>query len=266
MKVLTIIIGLAILLGACKKEENEKTGFNLFSVNDDIKLGQQLKAEIESNPAEYPILDEATHGEAYEHIYRVRDAILATGDVGYDEEFAYEVYIINDDNVVNAFACPGGYLYFYTGLIKFLDNEAQFAGVMGHEMAHVARRHSTETLTKVYGISMLFDIVLGKDAAKLAEIAAQMATGAAALAFSRDHEYEADQYAVQYLYKTDYHAPALGDFFEKLETSSHPPEFLSTHPSPENRLEEINRIWTELGGANGEFYESSYTEFKNSLP
>lgn len=252
-----------VLFNTCKKEK-----INIFTVEDDIELGQQVKAEIEGNPSEYPILDESAYPDAYSHIRRIRDNILNTDLVDYKDKFNWEVYIIDNDEVLNAFACPGGYMYFYTGLIDYLDNEAEFAGVMGHEMAHVAKRHSTQTLTKVYGISMLFNIALGKESGKAAEIAAQLATGAATLAFSRDHEYEADEYAVKYLYATEYHPPALASFFEKLENAggTRPPEFLSTHPSPENRLEEIDNVWKNLGGENGELFETQYQEFINSLP
>lgn len=265
---LTIAVLSLFLFSTCKKDKEDPKGINLFSVNDDIELGQQVKAEIEANPEEYPILDKTAYPEAYAHIERIRDNILNTGLVNYEDRFDWEVYIIDNDEVLNAFACPGGYMYYYTGLIKFLDNEAEFAGVMGHEIAHADRRHSTETLTKVYGISILLNIALGKDAGKAAEIAAQLATGASALAFSRDHEYEADEYAVKYLNATEYHPPALASFFEKLENmgGTRPPEFLSTHPSPDNRLEKIDEVWKSLGGEDGSFFETEYQDFINSLP
>lgn len=266
-KQFSILIVIAMLLGAgaCKKDDN---GFqpNIFSVQDDIDLGMQLKAEIMSKPGEYPVLNRNQHPEAYSHIERIRDSILMTGEVDYSDVFPYEVFIIRDDEVLNAFATPGGYMYFYTGLIKYLDNEAQFAGVMGHEMAHAAERHTTNQLTKVYGITLLVNIVLGQNPNQLAQMAADIATGLAALAFSRDHEYEADEYSVNYLYKTSYDARGVGGFFEKLEGSPQPPEFLSTHPSPDNRIEEIEMEWTTLGGEPGNTYPETYQNFKNSLP
>ncbi|HRW63507.1 MAG TPA: M48 family metallopeptidase, partial [Bacteroidales bacterium] len=163
-----------------------------------------------------------------------------------------------------------GKMYFYTGIIKFLDNEAEFAGVMAHEMAHADRRHTTNTMTKEYGFSLLLSALLGDDPSLLATIASDLAQGLGSLAFSRDHEYEADQYAVRY---TDdgagdynYYPKGISAFFEKMEGQSTPPEFLSTHPSPENRLEKINEFWVSIGSPGGESYAERYTDFKNSLP
>ena len=215
---------------------------------------------------EYPLLSESQYPEAHQHIERIRDSILNSGLVEYDSEFEWAVHIIRNDTVLNAFCTPGGYIYFYTGIIKFLDNEAEFAGVMGHEMAHAARRHSTEQMTKAYGIQVLLSIVLGENPNMIAQIAADLASGMASLAFSREDEYESDEYSVKYLYETSYDARGVAGFFEKMDGEPQPPEFLSTHPSPENRIEKINETWQSLGGKTGDEYPESYQQFINSLP
>jgi predicted Zn-dependent protease len=253
----------AVLIISCGKDPQ---AINIFTVEDDMQLGLQVEQEILGNPSEYPLVQPGQYAEAYQHIERVRDSILGTGLVDYDTEFAWAVHIIDNDTVLNAFCTPGGYIYFYTGIIKFLDNEAEFAGVMGHEMAHAARRHSTAQMTKAYGLQVLLSIVLGQNPGLLAQMAADLATGVASLAFSRDDEYEADEYSVKYLYETSYNATGVAGFFEKMEGSPQPPEFLSTHPSPENRIEKIYETWQSLGGKTGEEYPERYQQFKNSLP
>ncbi len=263
--ILFILFSLLIIListQGCKEGE----GPNIFSVQDDKELGAQVNQEIENNPQEYNIMDPAQYPEAYQHLRRIRDSILNTGLVDYGENFVWEVSLLHNDSVLNAFATPGGYLYFYTGLVKFLDNEAEFAGVMGHEMAHSAERHSTEQLTKVYGLQVLLSVVLGEDPGMIAQIAADLAAGLTVLAFSRNHENEADEFAVKYLYETSYDARGVAGFFQKLEGTPQPPEFLSTHPSPENRVEDILAMWEALGGKEGKYYVDSYNQFKNSLP
>ena len=100
----------------------------------------------------------------------------------------------------------------------------------------------------------------------LVQIAADLASGAAILAFSRDDEYESDESSVQYLYQTSYDARGVAGFFEKMGDASPVPVFMSTHPSPENRIEKINEEWLSLGGEPGNTYESSLQDFKNSLP
>lgn len=254
-----------ISAAGCKKDSNESF-VNLFSVNDDINFGKSMEEEIAANPQEFSVLDSAAYPEAYKHIYGIRDSILNTGLIYYEDRFEWSVKIIHNDTMLNAFATPGGYLYFYTGIIKFLDNEAQFAGVMAHEMAHSDLRHSTNQITKAYGVEMMLSIILGQAQGQLTEILASYAYGLGTLAFSRDHEYQADEYAVKYLYETSYDALGIADFFIKMDGSSHPPQFLSTHPSPENRIEKINETWTDLGGETGNTYVESYDAFKASLP
>jgi len=266
-KILYIAVAAFVLAGAagCKKDGD---GFqpNLFTIEDDMALGLDLRDQILADPVNYPVVNNSQYPDAYEHIERIRDSVLNTGEVDYADLFPWEVYIIDNDSVLNAFATPGGYMYFYTGLIRYLDNEAQFAGVMGHEMAHAAERHSTNQLTKVYGITFLLNLLLGQTPNQMAQIAGDIAGGLAALAFSRNHEYKADEFSVKYLYQTSYDARGVGGFFEKMSGSPQPPQFLSTHPNPDNRIEKINENWQTLGGQEGYTYDQSYQNFISSLP
>ncbi len=262
MKRFLLALASLVLLSSCSDE-----GINFFTLEQDIQFGAQLDSAIMANPAEYPILDRYQYSEAYTHIERVMYAILSSDDLRYSKTFPWQVKIIHNDDILNAFAAPGGYLYFYTGLIKFLDNEAQFAGVMAHEIAHVDRRHSTQMLTRQYGFSLLLSIVMGDNPSELEQILSEFALGGTMLKYSRDNEYEADKFAVTYLYDTDYHPRELAGFFEKmLGYTQKIPEFLSTHPSDENRIDNIDDVWKSLGGKVGETYTDRYQSFKNSLP
>ena len=248
---------------------DEDGGINFFTLDQDIAFGKQMDSVILANPSEYSILSEAQYQASYEHINRIRNAVLASDDLKYKDRFPWQVRIIHNDEVLNAFAAPGGYLYFYTGLIKYLDNEAQLAGVMAHEIAHADKRHSTETMTKMYGFSTLLQIVLGQNPSALEQILSELALGATNLKFSRNHEYEADEFAVRYLYDTTYDPKGVAGFFEKLmDEGQRPkiPEFLSTHPDPGNRVEAINKVWISLGSKQGEAYSDRYMQFKNTLP
>lgn len=249
------------VFNSCDKEGD----INIFSIEDDKELGRKVNEQIASEPQTYPVLSESSYPEAYQHLRRIRDTLLNSGKVRYKDEFLWEMKIIHNDSVLNAFCTPGGYIYVYTGLIKFLEAEDQFAGVLGHEMAHADRRHSTDQLTKAYGISTLLDIVLGKNQGMLSQIATQLLF----LEYSRDNETEADLQSVVYLYPTRYDARGAARFFEKMiaeQQSNNPPEFLSTHPNPENRVEDIFNKWEELGGKEGGTFPDTYAQFKASLP
>ncbi len=240
-------------------------GVNIFSVEDDKMLGMQLRDEILSNPQEYPVLDEGQYASSYSYLNEIVDDILTSEDIRYKEEFAWETYIIDNDTVLNAFAAPGGYMFVYTGLIKYLDAKDDFAGVMGHEMAHADRRHSTQQLTQQYGVAVLLELLLGNDQNLLRDVLGALVT----LKFSRDDEAEADEYSVIYLCDTQYAANGAAGFFEQLLNMgvATPPQFLSTHPNPGNRVADINAVADSRGCDTA--YDSNDQEwegFQNGLP
>ena len=257
-----------IFLASCEKKNDPDSSINFFSVQDDIDLGAEMDDEIMNDPGSYPVLSKTDYPQAYQHLEMIRDELLQSDNLNYADRFPWTVRIIDDDQTLNAFCTPGGYMYFYTGLIKYLDNEAQFAGVMAHEMAHADRRHVTDRLTAMYGFSLLFNLILGKESTKMENLVKDLALGLGALQFSRKQEYEADEYAVKYTEDSHYNPKGISGFFIKLESgdASKTPEFLSTHPSPDNRLEAIDDAWQSLESPTGDDDVSSYQNFKDMLP
>lgn len=243
------------------KASDAVSSVNVFPYTEDIALGKQVSQEIASAPAEFPVLKKQGNEKIYNYINELRDKILATNQLKYKDEFAWDITIINDDKTLNAFATPGGYIYVYTGLIKFLDSEDELIGVIGHEMAHADRRHSTRQLTKSLGISVLLDAVLGERQA-----AEQILGALVNLKFSRSHESEADEYSVRYLCNTAYNSDGAAGFFIKLQNQPTPPEFLSTHPSPKNRIEDL-AAWEQKLSCSGDMTnKSKYAQMKKLLP
>lgn len=233
---------------------------NLFAYTDDIELGKQVADEIKTDPEKYPVLKEADNREIYKYMNELRDVVLSSGKLTYKNEFEWKIHIIADDEVLNAFATPGGYIYVYTGLIKFLDSEDQLLGVLGHEMAHADQRHSTRQLSKNLGVALLLDAVLGKrDAVE------QILGALVNLQFTRGHETEADEYSVQYLCPTPYNAAGSAGFFKKMEDQPQPPEFLSTHPNPVNRVKHITELSESLNCGGTRTNKTRYEDMKKLL-
>ncbi len=259
---ISVLSLIAFTFLGCKKDS---PGVNLFSLEDDKELGLQLKNEIESNPSEYPLLDSVLYADVYQYLYDMRDKILASDEILYKDEFSWELKIIDDDQTLNAFAAPGGYIYIYTGLMKYLDSEEQLAGVMGHELAHADRRHSSRQLTKKYGITTMLSVAFGNDPGLLTEVA----SGLLALKYSRNFEAEADEYSVKYLCSTEWEADGAADFFVKLEAESQggsTPAFMSTHPDPANRIEDITALKEEEGCSGTATNEAAYQTIIAQLP
>jgi predicted Zn-dependent protease len=265
MKKSTAFLLMCFMLGTACDENNN---FILFSIQNDVDLGKQVQAEI-ANDAKYKLLSPANYPQVYAYLNGMRDAILNSGEISYKDEFAWELHVIEDDAVQNAFATPGGYIYIYTGLIKYLDHADDLAGVLGHEMAHADLRHTVRNLQKIYGVNLLLSVALGQDATALEEIAAQITGTLAGLSFSRDFEREADAHSVEYLAHTSYACNGAALFFIKMNAQGdggQPPEFLSTHPNPENRIEDINKKAEQLGCDTSLSDDSGYEALKNALP
>jgi predicted Zn-dependent protease len=239
----------------------------LFSIQNDKDLGLQVSEQI-ANDSTFNILSEAEYPEAYEYLNSMKNAILSSDDITYKDDFVWKLHIVQDD-VLNAFATPGGYIYVYTGLIQYLQEADDLAGVIGHEIAHSDQRHSSKQLQRQYGISALLSILLGGDSGTLATIAGNIAGTGATLAFSRDAESEADDYSVRYLSNTEYACNGAASFFQKLideDNQGGTPEFLSTHPSPDNRVEDINELAATLDCDVSLAENTGYDDFKALLP
>jgi predicted Zn-dependent protease len=262
--ILSLLVCTTVMLSfnGCKKDG----GLNFFTIEDDKNFGAQVETEINSS-GQYNILDRTTYANQYAYLENIKQQILNSGQVTHANDFTWKLYIIKDDATQNAFCTPGGYIYVYTGLIKYLDNASSLAGVIGHEMAHADKRHSTQQLTAQYGFSLLVSVIAGTTGQdQLAQIVGSLSS----LAYSRDHEKEADKYSVIYLCPTQYRADGAADFFQKIIDSGapQPPAFLSTHPSPDNRVANIQGEKAErncTGNPATTVEYNDYTAFKASL-
>lgn len=207
----------------------------LLSERDEIRLGMETDGEITKQYGVY----EDPKLTAY-----LQEMAKRVGSLSHRPNLNYHCKIL-DAPVVNAFAVPGGYLYFTRGILAVLNSEAELVGVMGHEVGHIAARHSAQQYSKAQiaqlglGVgSILIDspIVTGL---------AQLGVGLLFLRFSRENEREADDLAVEYATKAGYDGTALAHFFETLERinpgsdRSGLPGWFSTHPNPENRISTV---------------------------
>ena len=217
---------------------------NKYKPQDDVKLGRDYSAQVEK---QMPVLNDAESTRYLQNIGR-RLANSIPNQFQHSE-FEYNFKIINARDI-NAFALPGGPMYVNRGMIEAAKNEGELAGVMAHELSHVALRHSTAQATKqssplnqVLGIgSILGGAILGGQAG--AAIGQTIYQSVFVLPYSRDYETQADTLGAQIMSNAGYDPRDLANVFRTIEAQSggnRAPEFLSTHPNPENRYENINR-------------------------
>jgi predicted Zn-dependent protease len=163
----------------------------------------------------------------------------------------YEFKIV-DSPIINAFAVPGGYVYFTRGIMAHFNNEAEFAGVLGHEIGHVSARHSASQQSKniLAQAGLIAGILVAPQFAQFAE-AAQAGVGLLFLKHGRDAERESDRLGVEYSTKIGYDANEMAQFFETLERKegdgggAKAPGFLSTHPNPGDRKQTVTKLAAE---------------------
>lgn len=240
------VCGMALPVAQAQRTQF-KPAWNLFSPQQDIELGKRVAADAERQlpPCNAPRVD------AYlTELGRKLVAKLPTNGVNYPFEF----HCVND-KAINAFALPGGYVFVNRGAIEVADNEAQLAGVMAHELAHVVMRHGTAEATKAQaaqlGVGILGTLLGGNAGGALLTELGRFSAGSVLLRYSRSAETQADVIGTQVLYDAGYDPRALAQFFEKLQAESkgqNPPEFFSDHPNPEHRVERVQEEIRKLGG------------------
>jgi len=241
------------------KRTQLRPGWNLFSPKQDIELGIQSAKEAEK---QLVMLHDA-RVDGYLNNLGHRLASHAPG-----EKYPYEYRCVNTRDI-NAFALPGGSIFVNRGIIEGAHNEAQLAGVMGHETSHVALRHGTNQASKAFIAQAplaLLGGVLGDNAvgAIISQIGG-FALNSVLLKYSRTAESQADILGTQIIYDSGYDPRAMAQFFEKLEAeekkSGAPPEFFSNHPSPEHRIERVMEEVDKLGGP-PKNYKTDSAEFR----
>jgi Zn-dependent protease with chaperone function len=206
---------------------------NVFSKEQDVEIGRQNAALV----LEQYELVKSKAAQAY--VEKLGQKLAAQPEAK-SSGFTFSFTLLHVDEI-NAFALPGGPMFIYTGLLKATDNEAQLAGVMGHEMAHVILRHGTHEATKANGLSMGAGWLAGVlGGGKIAESVLGMGANSAILKFSRDAETEADALGSHLMSGAGYDPVQMAKFFEKLAANGRqPPQILSDHPNPGNREEVI---------------------------
>lgn len=241
------IVALIAFIGYCGSEQtNPVTGEDqrvALSAEQEVALGLQAAprlAEQHGGPEPDP--------EAQALVDRIGQRLVARSAAA-ESPYEFEFHVLADDETVNAFALPGGQVFITDALLDRLRSEDQVAAVLAHEIAHVVARHGAEHLAQqqlVQGLAgataiATYDPEQPGTAATgaIAAAVAQLAT----MKFSRDDELEADALGVRLLAETGYDPGALVEMLEVLsETGRGVPEFFSTHPNPDNRMERVREL------------------------
>ena len=230
-----------------------KGSINFTSLEKEIALGRQLSAEVERQSK---LL---TDPQVTEYVNRIGQNIVRNSDA----KVPFTIKVI-DSEEVNAFALPGGFFYVNSGLILAADDEAELAGVMAHEIAHVAARHGTEQQSKgqLLDYASIPLIFVGGAIGYGVRQAAGLLVPMTFLKFSRKAEEEADYLGMQYLYKSGYDPSAMVSFFEKLQAKEKAKPgsvstLFSTHPPTADRIQLVNQNIESVLASREEYVETT---------
>ncbi|MBV6430250.1 MAG: Beta-barrel assembly-enhancing protease [Bryobacteraceae bacterium] len=233
-------------------------GLNLYSIEKEIALGKALAQDVERQAK---IVDDPVIAE---YVNRVGQNLVRNSDA----KVPFTIKVV-DSEEVNAFALPGGFFFVNSGLILRAESEAELAGVMAHEIAHVAARHGTRQASRgqFVNLATIPLIFMGGWAGYGARQAASVLIPIGFLSFSRGFEEEADLLGLQYMYKTGYDPTAFVDFFEKLQSmEKRKPgtmsKVFSTHPLTEDRIKNSQKNIQEILKAKPEYVVTT-SEFDN---
>lgn len=233
---------LVIILSSCAR--NPVTGkkeVSFMSESQEIAMGKQYDPSI---VAQYGVYE----NKALQDFITLKGKEMAA--ISHRPNLPYEFKIL-DSPVVNAFAVPGGYVYFTRGIMGHFNNEAEFAGVLGHEIGHITAKHSArQQRDQILGQVLLMGGIIFSEKFREFADAAQQGVGLLFLKNSRAHESESDKLGVEYSTKIGYDAHQMAGFFKTLKKLGGEdgaiPTFLSTHPDPGDRYNKTNQLATEI--------------------
>ncbi len=240
MRLRWLIPAVLLLAGCAKTPVTHRSQLMLVSPRAEIEMGLSESEKIKQNATVLPAGDPRV-----QRLRRIGGRIAAAAD---RPDYRWEFNIIVSGQV-NAFCLPGGKVFFYTGILKLMDNDDQIATVMGHEIAHALARHGAERMSmqmlRQAGAVALAAGTRGEPGSRRLAYLAAYGLGTQVgvmLPFSRKHEHEADEIGIYLMWKAGYDPRQSVLFWKKMAELSRgkaPPEFLSTHPSDEARIEAI---------------------------
>lgn len=262
-----VTVVLVIVMSCARNPVTGKKQVVLMSEQQEIAMGVQADPEIVASFGLYP-------DSSIQRFMNEKGRQMAA--ISHRPNLNWQFRVLDAD-VINAFAVPGGFVYFTRGILANMNNEAQFAGVLGHEIGHVTARHSVSQQTRqVFGqLGIIAAVIAKPELAQFAEAASQ-GLQLLYLKNSRDHESQSDELGVEYSSKVGYDAREMAKFFQTLERemayksgNQRLPEFLSTHPNPGNRFVNVtslaNKWQTENSKSNMTINRNSYLKLINGI-
>lgn len=232
----------ALLFSGCAYVGPVVQDFNIVSIPQEIEIGNQMAATVSRQM----------------RVIETPSAVALVRSIGNrlilqlpSRELPYRFYVV-DDKTPNAFTIPGGGIYVHTGLLSFVEDESQLAGVMAHELGHAAARHPARALSRQYGAQYLSSLIFPENRKQLQRIALDIAQTGVLMHYSRADELEADAIGFKLLKRSDFRSDGLMRFLKKIqsvERGGFSVPFFTTHPPTQERISRLQAMEVSGEGA-----------------
>ena len=241
-----------------------KQSLIIIPTSQEVAIGQGMAQEISQTETALP----DTVWQRY--LTEVGERIVAVSD---RKDIEWHFTVIESDQI-NAFAAPGGFVYFYTGLLREMNSESEMAAVMAHEISHVVARHGIKRLQTALGVQMAYELVLGDNNSQVLQTAVGVGLGLAFSSYSREAEREADQFGIHYMAKAGYDPRGATEMFQTLARLGGEHEanvfeqLASSHPDTQERIANAQQQISEMGSlsANLDWGRDKFQRMVTRLP
>ncbi|MBN1457391.1 MAG: M48 family metalloprotease [Sedimentisphaerales bacterium] len=253
LSIITLLLSCLLYNGCAVNPATGENQIMLVSSSQEAEMGRQYAPEVEKQ-----LGGRISNSALQNYVSSVGQRIARVSHLP-NSQFSYTA--VNDDSI-NAMALPGGYIFITKGLLSKLNSEAQLAGILGHETAHVTARHAAQAMTTQIGMDLALSVASDHSsagAAQMANIGSQLIS----LRYSREHENQADSIGMDYMVRAGYSPNAMIETMEILEreSQSRSIEFFSTHPNPGNRKQTLQEQIYVNNYPSGKTGDSDYKQF-----
>jgi predicted Zn-dependent protease len=251
--------------GACATSPIQKEAAEtLISPQDEVDLGKQVRAEVLKNEKV------SDNQDVQKYVQGVGNKIVELNKDRLPKEFKPTFTVLENDQI-NAFAIPGGDIFVYTGLLRAVENEAELASVLSHEMGHVVERHAAQGMVAQLGLGTIAELIVGKNPSTLAQIGTSIAANGFLVRNTQSMERQADQVGMKTMIASGWDPHQMIAFFNKLAAQQgHAPSaleaFLSSHPPPADRAQYLTKELDDAGNPGGKTNPDAIAHIKSELP
>ena len=254
----TLALHFVLLAGLTAAVSKKSKDIILISKELEVSIGRGVAREVESK---FKVLHDP---ELAAYVDKVGQRIARVGE---RPNLEYHFKIL-DDPMINAFACPGGFIYVTTGTLRTIESEAELAGILGHETGHVTARHAVKKIQGMLAYTILVSLLLkDKDARQIIDAVFSLIL----LGYSREDEFQSDWLGTRYAYEADYDPRGLRDFLAKLKKlEKRKPlaieTLISSHPSTSQRIKKIDHQIQQFSDMSGKkIYQTEFLEATRRL-